>query len=432
MINFKNLQSYYGTKAQKRINQRINDINKERDRLRESGKRQDSDLKNTHLYPNKPTVIKHIRESSGKTVFATLTPAVAKSLADNMKLKPNFSTVSSDDELEKKLKLDNMEFLSYQEVYWGKQEEYKTFEAKYHFLLNLFLDLYDDVRMKPHIESVLIEYIPFARYIALDKVRREYVEFKELFFPNYKNKNIDVFAEAVYLFCSKDIATNIMDYMVDFLYSEYSYESKDRNGRFLVKTEYINFKNFEKALTIKLKDIVALLINRETSETLGKRVYDIVSDDFKERLNLISLDITSCYASPYDVLTLAGKPYMEVFDHLVNTSKKYIETLEEVQQDTYGDIEKEYFRSPLLQQVEPTSFFSEQRLIELLEEADQEKSIQHWEELEDEERFYQWNEKQFIDYCEKIEAEERFYHLEKEFYQLEEEKYMAALNADSQ
>ena len=92
---FTSLLDYYLKNAQDRINERIEDINKERSALRSSGSSLYSDLKpirNSHLYEHKPSAIKIIRESDPHQLYKKMTVRVAESLLENIKLKPNFKS----------------------------------------------------------------------------------------------------------------------------------------------------------------------------------------------------------------------------------------------------------------------------------------------------------------------------------------------------
>ncbi|MDM5145061.1 hypothetical protein ICE98_02179 [Lactococcus lactis] len=132
---FKNLLSYYGNNVQVRINERIEKINNQRKSLRSSHDKQYKDLKsikNTHLYINKPKIIKDIREKKADEVTKLLSVTIGQSLIDNLKLKPDLSTYSSDKYHELKMKKDNLEFTSFQELFWGFQIE--LFQKRINFI----------------------------------------------------------------------------------------------------------------------------------------------------------------------------------------------------------------------------------------------------------------------------------------------------------
>ena len=210
---FTSLLNYYLKNAQDRINERIEVINKKRYALRSSGSSLCSDLKlirNSHLYEHKPKTIKDIRESDPDQLYKKMTVRVAESLLENIKLKPNFKSYSSNKDEELEMRKNNFEFISLQEIFWGVGESY-TDSDKFNFVLNLFLDLSKHPVYSSMTYSILIDYVPLARYKALDKAIDEDREFGSMFASDYKNANIDVFAEAVYFFCMKTESDKIME-----------------------------------------------------------------------------------------------------------------------------------------------------------------------------------------------------------------------------
>ena len=85
-----NLLKYYLSNCQKRINERIELINSRRVSLRNSRDIRYKKLKkirNTHIYKNKPKIIKEIRELDSDILVEKLSLTVAQSLIDNIKLK---------------------------------------------------------------------------------------------------------------------------------------------------------------------------------------------------------------------------------------------------------------------------------------------------------------------------------------------------------
>ncbi|EGW0026155.1 hypothetical protein D3I47_05685, partial [Enterococcus faecium] len=183
---FSNLKNYYVGRAQNRINCRIETIDKERKVLKESENNMYAGLKplrNTHLYKNKPSLIENIKSASIDKVMRLLTVTIAEALVENVKLKPNLITTSPVKDEEIKMKKNNLEFLSPQEVIWGCEDEVMSKEGKFYFLLNLFVDLADDEKYAPIIRSILIDYVPFATYEALEKSVNEDTHFGSVFAP---------------------------------------------------------------------------------------------------------------------------------------------------------------------------------------------------------------------------------------------------------
>lgn len=64
-------------------------------------------------------------------------------------------------------------------------------------------------------------------------------------------------------------------------------------------------------------------------------------------------------------LTMAGKNDVDVMSALLSASEIYIDKLIEAQQDYFGDIEEKYFNS-MFSLLSTTSYFSEERLHQLL------------------------------------------------------------------
>lgn len=390
---FENLLSYYGNNAQVRINERIEKINNQRKSLRSSPDKKYKDLKsikNTHLYINKPKIIKDIREKKVDEATKLLSVTIGQSLIDNLKLKPDISTYSSDKYHELKMKKDNLEFTSLQELFWGLPDRTFSEKDKFYFLLNLFLDLLNNKDYVKTIHNILIEYVPFAHYAALEKVSRDDSGGFSIS-KDYKSENVDVFSESVFLFCSTENSDEIMERFIDYLYGEYKYESKDKQGRFLVKTEVICFQNFEKSFSEKLKDILAPVLGLEDYDSLGKRVYDIVIDDFKINSNLIKLDMERSMESYGHWLTKGEKNDIDVLDDLIDASETYIERLVKVQIDQYGDIEKDYFESPFFSK-NSSPCFSEDRMIELVKEKQEGEYLDYQESVEESESMNDWEE----------------------------------------
>lgn len=99
----------------------------------------------------------------------------------------------------------------------------------------------------------------------------------------------------------------------------------------------------------------------ETYSSLGKRAYDIIIDDFKINSELQYYDmITSPELYDHSTLIWNEKKLNDVFYYLYSTSEKYIEQLKQIQNDLYGNIEKEYFDSQMFQQ-NSSPYYSEER-----------------------------------------------------------------------
>lgn len=371
---FDNLVKYYLKDAQIRINNRISLINEERAILKASGDKRYKDLKaikNTHLYGNKPKLIKEIREANAEVLVDKLSVTVAESLKDNLKLKPDFKVASSKITDEIDMKKRNLEFVSLQELLWGFDLEYTEVD-KFNFFLYLFLDLEKLAEYSSIVREVLLDYVPYARYIALEKAVNENYEFGSMFAPEYKNINVDVFAEATYSFCKSTTAEEVMRRFTEFLHTPYTYESKDSDGRFLIKNSIVNYQNFEQAFSKVLSHILEPLDSIETYHSLGKRAYDIIIDDFKIDSDLTYYRMTRSPESHGYYLTVSEKPDIDVLSDLLEASEIYIEKLMHAQRDFYGNIEQLYFESDVFTVNNATQYFSEERFYKMLDEKNQE------------------------------------------------------------
>ena len=358
MLVFNNLKCYYAKKCQERLNNRIDEINIIRQR---KGKRK---LTNTYIYPNKPKVIKFIRTSSPEDVLVNLTQTVANSIVDTVKLKDGVID-ELDKKVERKKKSSNLEFFDTKEFLWGdfNQLDYKT--EKFFMVLNLFLDLRLDDRYLDVVNNALIDYIPFSKYIALDKVSKEDTHFGDIFVSQYRDSNIDVFAEAVYLFCMTKLSNELFENFRAILRdNRYEYDSKNSDGLYELKTTIINFQNFDKMINKSLDNILLKpIMERDMTSSLGNRIYNIIIDDFKINSEVMYLDMID-----FNSYSLS----MEVQRELHDISEEYSNKLFEIQKAEYGNIEIEYFESKFFKDVK-TPYFSEIRLEEIIQDRELEK-----------------------------------------------------------
>ena len=113
----------------------------------------------------------------------------------------------------------------------------------------------------------------------------------------------------------------------------------------------------------------------ETYHSLGKRVYDIVIDDSEIDSDLLRYSMVRSPESYGYYLTKTEKPDVEVMSTLLEASDSYIEKLMQIQQDFYGNVEKEYFNSEMFSP-NATEFYSEDRFFQMLEQ----KQLEEFEE----------------------------------------------------
>ena len=214
-----NLLKYYLSNCQKRINERIELINSRRVSLRNSRDIRYKKLKkirNTHIYKNKPKIIKEIRELDSNILVEKLSLTVAQSLIDNIKLKPDLITTSSIKSDEERMRSENLEFRTLQELFWGFDKEF-TQKDKFNFFLNLFLDLESDEEYSFYIQKILLDYVPYARELAFEQYTEHYKNYDCIFENDSKNNHVDTFAESVYLFCLSDVSETIMENFLELL-----------------------------------------------------------------------------------------------------------------------------------------------------------------------------------------------------------------------
>lgn len=134
----------------------------------------------------------------------------------------------------------------------------------------------------------------------------------------------------------------------------------------------------------------------ETYSSLGKRAYDIIIDDFKINSELQYYDmITSPELYDHSTLTWNEKKLNDVFYYLYSTSEKYIEQLKQIQNDLYGNIEKEYFDSQMFQQ-NSSPYYSEERFFQLMEQEEEKRLLQLMKEMEEQQVAEEIEEKRFI------------------------------------
>ena len=154
---YDNTLDYFAKKSQTTINEYILKVNSHRKKLRESEKSTlstVSNIKNTHLYHNKPQTIKIIREKCPKKVLSHLTTTVATSIQQNMKLETSKAS------LEKPL------YENVSEVFWGNVNSVlDSVDQSSLFIFHLFADLKDHPEFKDKIDYALRIYSPYAIFL---------------------------------------------------------------------------------------------------------------------------------------------------------------------------------------------------------------------------------------------------------------------------
>lgn len=369
---YESIKKFFFTSAQRRIKNRVEQINEKRRILRQSGKMQYKNLKllkPTHIYPNKPKLIKDILNGGGENIGHFLSPSIATAILENIKLIPERHTNSADSELQKKMRMENLEFVNMSELYWGNDEYLLSQEGQFSFFFYLFNDLLQSPDYGEKIEQYLIDYIPFATHSAYETGLKKNKDL--IYYTNYSfDENVDVFAEAVYYFCKIGYLEELMEKFVELIHTKFEYESKDSDGRYIKKETDTGFSVFEKIFDQFVKENVLPLIEEtDQSSSLGKRVHDIlVADLLHMNSRLLYLDMSiSPEAHDYH-LTIGEEHEMDVMQNLVDASGKYVDELHNVQIQMYGDIEFEYFNSEVFLLRQREKYFSMKRFKSLMSE----------------------------------------------------------------
>ena len=369
---YDNILDYFAQKSQTTINEYILKVNSHRKKLRESGKftlSKVSDLRNTHLYSNKPQTIKTIREESTKDFLSHLTITVATSIQQNMKLETH------DTSLQKPL------YENVSEVFWGNINSIlDSVDQRSLFIYNLFTDLRNHPKFGIVINQALMRYTPYAVYVAM-----EYVCSKEDVDPmlidrSYKHEHIDLWGEAIYHFTlSSTTAEEIIKIFFEFLEKEYAYESRDYNGRYSKKKAIVSFGNFEKAISNNIDKILKPLLNLEFIGTTAYHIYNLTIESALITHDLISSEISTSIETLERCYTASEEQEYSVKEELVEKTDQYIEDLLNIENRLNGKI-FDYVETVLFQ-TKKSHLFSELRAKLRLEEKieeEQEKMVEEY------------------------------------------------------
>lgn len=372
---YDNTLDYFAKKSQTTINEYILKVNSHRKELREGGKftlSKVSNIRNTHLYPNKPKTIKTIREGSTKEILSHLTTKVATSIQQNMKLETH------DTSLKKPL------YENVSEVFWGNINSIlDSVEQSSLFIFNLFADLRNHPKFGSMINTALMRYTPYAVYVAM-----EYVCSKEGVDPmlinrSYKDEHIDIWGEAIYHFTLfSSVAEEIIKKFFDFLSSKYYFETRDNEGKYLRKPEVISFQNFEKAISNSIDDILEPLSALEFIGTTGYHIYNLTVESVLITHDLEYSEISTSIETRERCYTASEEQVSSVKEELVKKTEQYIEDLLSIENRLHGKIfdyvETELFRT------KKSHLFSELRAklrLEEKNEEEQEKMVEeYWEQ----------------------------------------------------
>ncbi|MEZ7736326.1 hypothetical protein O3822_01850 [Gemella sanguinis] len=383
--------NYFCKLSQDRLKERIKLINNERKILKEKPRYRN--LKNkitcTELYKNKPKIIKNILNEDYTQLKNLLTYTIAESIKENMKLKPELITKSSDNNESMQLKINNREFLSVFEIFWGNREDIINSDSEiyYNLILNFCLDFLGDNRTRYIMNKNLINYIPYARYVSYeDTIKRSNDNslMSLLIGDSFRNDNIDVLGEAIYNFSKSNKAREVANLFVECINSKVAYDSKDSYGEYDKKNKDVHFKNFQIAFEQNLDKFLEIISMDENN--LGERVYNIIKEDCKLIYEITHAEMSGVMEDRY--LTVTEKPFYDVYRKLSASNSNYINDLIDFQKKLEGDIENEYFdKNPFGNY--KSQYYCEERFLKLcsqkvaeLESEIEEKQFRELEELQ--------------------------------------------------
>ena len=381
--------NYFCKLSQDRLKERIKLINNERKILKEKPRYRN--LKNkitcTELYKNKPKIIKNILNEDYTQLKNLLTYTIAESIKENMKLKPELITKSSDNNESMKSKINNREFLSVFEIFWGNREDIINSDSEiyYNLILNFCLDFLKDKRTQYVMNKNLINYIPYARYMSYEDAIKECGDSELMSFlinENYKKANIDILGEAIYNFSKSNKAREVANLFLKCIDSKVVYDSKDSNGKYDPKEQNVYFKNFHIAFEQNLDEFLKIISLNENN--LGERAYNIIKEDCKLIYEITHVEMSGVMEDRY--LTVTEKPLYDVYRKLSASNSNYINELIVFQKDLEGDIEKEYFNKKLFDEYK-SQYYCEERFLKLcsqkVAELESEIEKKHFRELEE-------------------------------------------------
>lgn len=359
---YDNTLDYFAKKSQTTINEYILKVNSHRKKLREGEKftlSKVSDIKNTHLYPNKPKTVKTIREGSTKEILSHLTTTVATSIQQNLEL-----------ETHKKQLYENVS-----EVFWGNVNSVLDSEDQCSlFIFHLFADLKEHPEFKDIIDYALRIYSPYAYFSAMEFLSSSRVIEPILIDHSFKQKHIYIWGEAIYHFSLfSSVSKEIIKKFFDFLKLPYNYESRDSNGRYKRKEEVITFQNFEKAISNHIRGIMEPLFKTNISETFGHHIYNLTINSYiiYNKLTLAEMSTPPEYLQLY--YSASGEEYYSVLEELMDKTDDYISELLDIENRLNGKLDD--FENTAIFRTNKRHLFSEV-LSEQLREQEEERKIE--------------------------------------------------------
>lgn len=388
---FYHLKKYIYSESQKRINNRIDSINQKRLEQKRAGKRV-SKLTKGKLYPNKTQKIIRLLTTDAIDITSEfLSPAIANSILFNMKYEDKVIYQNKEDKEGKqfkKEKRENLEFLNVSEIYWGTDEEMNTSSWKFHFLANLFRDILDhqfeedcfDIeenreKVRELVEETLQEYVPYASYQAYEQVftkedfHAEFIEYQlgeytpTLLDIHYKERHVNAFEGAIFYFCQLALSDTLVDKFSFLINQPLRYESKEKK-QFVVKYTEANFRYFDKFIISFIEyTLIPILEDRKNfiQFSLGKRVYQLIVQDLEMEAFIEFQNLTNGKnKDTYDKF-IESEAYILGLIELLEASSSYLDRLSDIQLNSHGDIELQYFNSKVFKEDTSDKYFSSQR-----------------------------------------------------------------------
>ena len=389
---FYHLKNYFYSESQKRINNRIDSINQKRLEQKRAGKKV-SKLTKGKLYPNKTQkIIKLLTTNDIDVTSEFLSPAIANSILFNMKYMEDKVIYQNEEDKEgvqfKKEKRENLEFLNVSEIYWGTDEEMDMFSWKFHFLANLFRDILDHQfeeacfdreenreKARELVEETLQEYVPYASYQAYEQVfsqedaHAEFIEYQlgeytpTLLDIHYKEQHVNAFEGAIFYFCQLTLSDTLVDKFSFIINQPLKYESKEKK-RFVVKYTEANFRYFDPFIISYIEyTLIPILEYRKNfiQFSLGKRVYQLIVQDLEMESFIEFQNLTNGKnKDTYDKF-IESEAYILGLIELLEASSSYRDRLSDIQLNSHGDIELQYFNSEVFKEDTSDKYFSSQR-----------------------------------------------------------------------
>lgn len=275
---------------------------------------------------------------------------------------------------------ESLKFDSTSEIMWGKHEGFEYSE----FYYGLFCALIDDLKKTDYFSSIqdcLKDYIPYSKFLAYSEVTNTSIPFEYLF--GYSKDELE--------FHLRDEGTVAVFRLFDFL----DYKFREIFQGFIASPIKIKdhqdwvFKYIEKYLEeFVMKYFIPLIEeNAPDATSLGLRVYNIVKDDVSQTDFVESALMSRSSESYGHWLTAGEKNDTDVASELISASEDYIDKLEQLETDIYGNYKQMYRESHptnllMEDKINLENEFYEMQEKELQDELELRQSVEKQEEQE--------------------------------------------------